>query len=173
MILHNGRSELGRPTIGSWITYGLGSESQNLPGYVVLASGRGASGGATNWTSGFLPSTYEGVVFRGQGEPVLNLKNPDGLPAHLRRAGLDALRELNEAHYQRLKDPEILSRITSYELAFRMQTAAPELADLSGETRRTLDAYGVDREDPVIKAERPAVRISTAPSPPIAFWPAD
>jgi Protein of unknown function (DUF1501) len=155
LILHNGRSELGRPTIGSWITYGLGSESQNLPGYVVLASGRGASGGATNWTSGFLPSTYEGVVFRGQGEPVLNLKNPDGLPAHLRRAGLDALRELNEAHYQRLKDPEILSRITSYELAFRMQTAAPELADLSGETRRTLDAYGVDREDPVIKAERP------------------
>jgi Protein of unknown function (DUF1501) len=155
LILHNGRPELGRPTIGSWITYGLGSESQNLPGYVVLASGRGASGGATNWTSGFLPSTYEGVVFRGQGEPVLNLKNPDGLPAHLRRAGLDALRELNEAHYQRLKDPEILSRITSYELAFRMQTAAPELADLSGETRRTLDAYGVDREDPVIKAERP------------------
>ena len=91
LILHNGRSELGRPTIGSWITYGLGSESQNLPGYVVLASGRGASGGATNWTSGFLPSTYEGVVFRGQGEPVLNLKNPDGLPADLHRAGLDAL----------------------------------------------------------------------------------
>jgi hypothetical protein len=172
LILHNGRSELGRPTIGSWITYGLGSESQNLPGYVVLASGRGASGGATNWTSGFLPSTYEGVVFRGQGEPVLNLKNPDGLPAHLRRAGLDALRELNEAHYQRLKDPEILSRITSYELAFRMQTAAPELADLSGETRRTLDAYGVDREDPVIKAvSRPGGPNQHAPLPPLPSGP--
>ena len=124
--MNTGANLLGRPSMGSWITYGLGTENENLPGYVVLASGRGASGGATNWTSGFLPSTYEGVVFRGQGEPVLNLKNPAGLPPHLRRAGLDTLRELNEAHYQRLEDPETLSRITSYELAFRMQTAAPE-----------------------------------------------
>jgi hypothetical protein len=154
LLLHNGQAEFGRPTIGSWIAYGLGSESQNLPSYVVLASGRGASGGATNWTSGFLPSTYEGVVFRGQGEPVLNLRNPAGLPPHLRRSALDALRELNEAHFQRVQDPEIASRIASYELAFRMQSTAPELADLSGETQHTLDNYGVERVDPVIKAQR-------------------
>jgi hypothetical protein len=154
LVLHNGQAEFGRPTIGSWMTYGLGSESQNLPGYVVLASGRGASGGATNWTSGFLPSTYEGVPFRGQGEPVLNLRNPAGLPPHLRRSALDALRDINEAHFQRAHDPEIASRIASYELAFRMQAAAPELTDLSGETQHTLDCYGIDRADPVIKAQR-------------------
>lgn len=154
LILHNGRAEFGRPTIGSWITYGLGSESQNLPGYVVLASGRGASGGATNWTSGFLPSSFEGVPFRGQGEPVLNLKNPPGMPPHLRRSGLDVLSELNQYHLGLVGDPETASRINSYELAFRMQSAAPELTDLSGETQRTLDQYGVDREDPKIKAQR-------------------
>jgi hypothetical protein len=154
LILHNGRSEFGRPTFGSWVTYGLGSESQNLPGYVVLASGRGASGGATNWTSGFLPSTYEGVPLRGQGEPVLNLKNPVGLPRTLRRAGLNVLREINESRFKQVQDPEIASRIASYELAFRMQSAAPELIDLTGETRETLDQYGVDRTDPEIKAQR-------------------
>jgi hypothetical protein len=154
LILHNGQSEFGRPTIGSWVTYGLGSESQDLPGYIVLASGRGASGGATNWTSGFLPSTYEGVPLRGQGDPVLNLKNPLGLPPSLRRAGLDTLRELNSSHFKQIQDPEILSRIASYELAFRMQTAAPELIDLSQETQQTLDQYGVNRTDPEIKAQR-------------------
>jgi hypothetical protein len=132
----------------------LGSESQNLPGYVVLASGRGASGGATNWTSGFLPSTYEGVPLRGQGEPVLNLKNPAGLPQPLRRAGLDALRDLNAVHFEHIQDSEIASRIASYELAFRMQSAVPELVDLTGESQRTKDQYGIDRVDPEIKAQR-------------------
>jgi len=154
LVLHNGLAEFGRPTIGSWITYGLGSESENLPAYVVLASGRGASGGATNWTSGFLPSTFEGVPLRGEGEPVLNLKNPKGLPQVLRRAGLAALRQLNEGHLQDVQDPEIASRIANYELAFRMQSAAPELIDLTTETSQTKDLYGLDRTDPEIKAQR-------------------
>lgn len=149
-----GRATFGLPTMGAWITYGLGSESQNLPGYVVLNSGRGTSGGASLWQSGFLPSTYAGVLFRNKGEPILNLQNPDGLPPEMQRAGLDALRRLNQRHYEAVHDPEIASRIASYELAFRMQAAAPELIDLSGESKQTLEMYGVDRDDPRIKADR-------------------
>lgn len=148
LMMQCGRGTFGLPTMGSWLTYGLGSESYNLPGYVVLTSGRGSSGGATLWQSGFLPSTYAGVLFRNQGEPVLNLRNPPGLPDQLQRAGLDALRAANEARYSEVNDPEIASRIASYELAFRMQSAAPELIDLSNETQSTLDAYGVDRAEP-------------------------
>lgn len=148
LLMQCGRATFGLPTMGSWITYGLGSESQNLPGYVVLTSGRGSSGGATLWQSGFLPSVYSGVRFRNEGDPVLNLSNPDGLPPHLQRRGLDVLREVNQARYQAVRDPEITSRIASYELAYRMQTAAPELIDLSGESKRTLDMYGVDRPEP-------------------------
>jgi hypothetical protein len=142
-----GRSFFGLPTAGAWMTYGLGSESENLPGYVVLSAGRGTSGGASLWQSGFLPSVYAGVLFRNQGEPVLNLTNPAGLPGFLQRKGLDALREINEAHHQDIGDPEISSRIASYELAFRMQSAAPELIDLSTENKRTLEMYGVGRPD--------------------------
>jgi len=149
-----GRSFFGLPTAGAWLTYGLGSECQDLPGYVVLSAGRGTSGGATLWQSGFLPSVYSGVLFRGQGEPVLNLDNPPGLPAELQRAGLDSLRELNQARFDQVGDPEIASRIAAYELAFRMQSAAPDLIDLSGETQATLDLYGVGRKDPEIKASR-------------------
>ncbi len=149
-----GRSFFGLPTAGAWLTYGLGSECQDLPGYVVLSAGRGTSGGATLWQSGFLPSVYSGVLFRNQGEPVLNLANPAGLPPELQRAGLDSLRELNQARFDAVGDPEIASRIASYELAFRMQSAAPELIDLSGETQATLDQYGVGRKDPDIKASR-------------------
>jgi hypothetical protein len=137
----------GRPSIGSWLNYGLGSESQNLPGYVVLTSGRGATGGVSNWSSGFMPSTYEGVVFRNQGEPVLHLNNPDGLPHECQRLGLDTVRDLNEMRYEQTLDPETLSRIAAYELAYRMQTAAPELIDFSGESEATLKAYGVGRND--------------------------
>src|SRR5439155_17480324 len=115
---------------GAWLNYGLGSESRNLPGYIVLSSGRGTSGGASLWQSGFLPSVYAGVLFRNQGEPVLNLKNPDGLPAELQRRGLDTLAELNQARFEQMHDPEIASRIAAYELAFRMQSSAPELIDL-------------------------------------------
>jgi hypothetical protein len=148
LMMQCGRASFGLPTMGAWLTYGLGSESQELPGYVVLNSGRGSSGGATLWQSGFLPSTYAGVLFRNQGEAVLNLANPDGLPPGLQRRGLDTLRELNARKYAQAQDPEIAARIASYELAFRMQSAAPELIDLSSESQATLDAYGVERREP-------------------------
>ena len=147
LAMNTGVPLFGRPTIGSWLNYGLGSVSQNLPGYVVLTSGRGATGGVSNWSSGFLPSTYEGVLFRNQGEPVLHLDNPDGLPHECQRRGLDTVRDLNAMRYEEMLDPEILSRISAYELAFRMQSAAPELIDLSDESEETLKAYGVDRSD--------------------------
>ena len=148
LMMQCGVSRFGMPTMGAWVTYGLGSVSENLPGYVVLTAGRGSSGGATLYQSGFLPSSYAGVLFRNPGEPVLNLRNPDGLPAELQRAGLDALRQLNNARYQEVHDPEIASRIANYELASRMQLAAPELLDLSSETQATLDMYGVGRPEP-------------------------
>jgi hypothetical protein len=148
LMMQCGRAAFGLPVMGAWITYGLGSESQNLPGYVVLTAGRGTSAGTTLWQSGFLPSTYAGVLFRSQGEPVLNLANPPGLSPELQRRGLDTLRELNSQRYAAIHDPEIASRISNYELAFRMQAAAPELLDLSGETRETLEMYGVERPDP-------------------------
>ncbi|MEX2577775.1 MAG: DUF1501 domain-containing protein [Verrucomicrobiales bacterium] len=148
LMMQCGVSRFGMPTMGSWLNYGLGSESRNLPGYVVLTAGRGSSGGSTLWQSGFLPSKYAGVLFRNQGEPVLNLQNPEGLPPELQRAGLDALKDLNQRRYQEVHDPEIASRIASYELANRMQTAAPELVDLSGESQKTLDLYGVGRPEP-------------------------
>ena len=147
LLMQCGRASFGLPTMGSWLTYGLGSESQNLPGYVVLTAGRGSSGGATLWQSGFLPSVYAGVLFRNQGEPVLNLENPEGLPMELQRRGLDTLREINSERLSVMQDPEIASRIASYELAFRMQSAAPELIDLSGETKQTLDSYGIGRKE--------------------------
>ena len=154
LVLHCGRAQFGLPTIGAWLNYGLGNESRNLPGYVVLSSGRGTSGGASLWQSGFLPSSYAGVLFRNQGEPVLNLKNPPGLPMELQRRGLDALQALNQARYEQYRDPEIASRISAYELAFRMQSAAPELIDLSDESPATLEMYGVNRKDAPIKAAR-------------------
>ena len=148
LLMQCGRAAFGLPSMGSWITYGLGSESKNLPGYVVLNSGRGSSGGATLWQSGFLPSVYSGVLFRNQGEPVLNLSNPPGIPEVLQRKGLDALRAANEERFRAMHDPEIASRIASYELAFRMQSSAPELIDLSSETRETQEMYGIDRPEP-------------------------
>ena len=145
LLLSCGRATFGLPTIGSWLTYGLGTASENLPGYVVLNSGRGSSGGASLWSGGFLPSHYAGVLFRNQGEPVLNLANPDGLPPELQRRGLDTLKSLNEGRLAEMHDPEIASRIASYELAFRMQSAAPELIDIGGESKETLESYGVER----------------------------
>ncbi|NIP91981.1 MAG: DUF1501 domain-containing protein, partial [Akkermansiaceae bacterium] len=148
LLMQCGVSRFGMPAMGSWINYGLGTASENLPGYVVLTAGRGSSGGATLWQSGFLPTNYAGVLFRNSGEPVLNLENPKGLPSHLQRAGLDTLRNLNQRRYQEVHDPEIASRIANYELANRMQSAAPELVDLSGESRKTLEMYGVGRPEP-------------------------
>lgn len=154
LVLHSGRAMFGLPTMGAWLNYGLGSEGSNLPGYVVLNSGRGTSGGASLWQSGFLPSVYAGVLFRNKGEPVLNLKNPKGLPHSLQRASLDAIAELNQQRFETIRDPEISSRIAAYELAFRMQSAAPELIDLDREDASTRNLYGIDRSDPPIKADR-------------------
>ncbi|MBQ17365.1 MAG: sulfatase [Planctomycetaceae bacterium] len=147
LLMQCGRGTFGLPTMGSWFTYGLGSQSNDLPGYVVLTSGRGSSGGATLWQSGFLPSVYAGVRFRTSGEPVLNLSNPGGLPRQLQRKGLDVLRQINSGRLTSQRDPEIASRIASYELAYRMQTSAPDLIDLSGETKATRALYGVDRKE--------------------------
>jgi len=148
LMLSTGVPRFGRPSFGSWALYGLGSESRNLPGYVVLSAGRGASGGATNWTNGFLPSTYQGVVFRSQGEPVLNLNLPPGIDRDLQQSSLDLIRRLNSRRLAESGDREIQSRIASYELAFRMQQAAPEVLNFAHETRATLDAYGVNRSEP-------------------------
>lgn len=148
LMMNTGVPVFGRPSIGAWLNYGLGSESRNLPGYVVLTAGRGTSGGASNWTSGFLPSTYAGVLFRNQGEPVLNLTNPEPITAEMQERGIRALSDLNRERYHLVGDHEISSRVAAYELAFRMQSAAPELIDLSGETQATLDSYGVERPDP-------------------------
>ncbi len=173
LMMNTGVPMFGRPSIGSWLNYGLGSESKNLPGYVVLTAGRGTSAGATAWTSGFLPSTYQGVLFRNQGEPVLNLRNPTGLSDAMQQKTVEALRDLNAQRHAEIGDPEINSRIAAYELAFRMQSAAPELIDLKGETKATLDAYGLGRTEPDIKAAHAAAaKGSSTPSPPTVCWPA-
>ena len=153
IMMNTGVGFFGRPTIGSWLNYGLGNPSENLPGYVVLTAGRGTSGGASLWSSGFLPSTYAGVLFRSTGEPVLNLSNPAGLSRKMQEAGLDAIRRLNRHQLDRTGDNEIASRTASYELAFRMQSKAPELIDLSSETQATIDSYGVERPEPGKKGD--------------------
>jgi len=154
LLLNTGSQMFGRPSIGSWLNYGLGSESKNLPGYVVLTAGRGTSGGTSNWSSGFLPTTYQGVLFRNQGEPVLNLNNPDGVTDELQRRSIEGLSELNRRRLEAVGDQEIATRIASYELAYRMQASAPELIDLSGESKGTHEAYGLGRDEPGIKASR-------------------
>ena len=146
LLLMTGSIQFGRPTLGAWTVYGLGSESQNLPGFVVLSSGVGTSGGASNFMSGFLPSTYQGTLFRNSGDPILYLSNPPGVTAQMQRASLDALRDLNEERLAATGDVEIASRIASYELAARMQMSAPELLDFSKESPATLEMYGVDKE---------------------------
>ncbi len=145
-LLFSGSIQFGRPTMGAWVSYGLGSESQNLPGFVVLSSGRGTSGGSMNWSSGFLPSTYQGVSFRSGGSPIVYLDNPAGITAETQRARLDLIRQLNQERFEITGDTSIASRIHSYELAFRMQMSAPELLDFSKESKTTLEMYGVNNE---------------------------
>jgi hypothetical protein len=141
-------SELpGRPSIGAWLTYGLGSETEELPGFVVMTSvSKGTSCGQVfydfYWGSGFLPSKYQGVKFRGSGDPVLYLRDPEGLTRTMRRGLLDDVAKLNEIKLKEFGDPEIATRIAQYEMAFKMQASVPELTDLSGETRDTLEMYG-------------------------------
>lgn len=148
-----GTQQFNNPSIGSWLQYGLGNVNDNLPSYVVLSAGRGATGGSTLFQSGYMPSAYAGVPFRSEGEPILNLNNPEGLPMNLQRKGLDALSTLNMRRAQKIGDTEIDSRIANYELAYRMQSSAPELMDLSQESKKTLEAYGLNRQ-PKTKAGR-------------------
>ncbi|PYV86266.1 MAG: sulfatase, partial [Acidobacteria bacterium] len=147
LLLFTGHTQFGRPTMGAWVVYGLGSESQNLPGFVVLTSGAGTSGGASNFSSGFLPSHYQGTVFRNSGDPILYLSNPPGFSPESQKTALDAIRDLNEERYSSTGDLEIASRISSYELAFRMQMAGPELLNFSNESKSTLEMYGVNSQD--------------------------
>jgi hypothetical protein len=143
--INTGSAQTGRPSMGAWVTYGLGSESQSLPGFVVLQSGpRGPRGGAPLWGSGFLPTTFQGVPFRSGGDPILNLSSPKGVTPQGQKDVLDAVRDLNAARLADTGDPEIATRIASYEMAYRMQTSAPELIDLGGETRQTLVMYGAE-----------------------------
>jgi hypothetical protein len=143
LLLYTGSPRQGRPSMGSWVTYGLGSESHDLPGFIVLVSGGTLpSAGKSAWGSGFLPSVFQGVQCRSGGDPVLYVSNPEGMDRGLRRLSLDALRDLNEMQARELGDPETLTRIAQYELAFRMQVAVPEVMDISRETKQTIDAYG-------------------------------
>jgi hypothetical protein len=149
LFMNTGSGQFGRPSIGSWLTYGLGSESQNLPGFVVLQSGpRGPRGGAVNWGSGFLPTTFQGVPLRGNGDPILNLKNPDGITATRQRQAIDAIRDLNLKRAVETGDAEIHTRIAAYEMASRMQSSAPELIDLRSESEATLKLYGIEGDQP-------------------------
>jgi hypothetical protein len=146
VMLNSGFERMGRPTIGSWLLYGLGNESRDLPGYVVLEPGPGIRGGATNWSCGFLPSLYGATQFHLKGEPIKNLSTPDGVPAAVQRLTLDTIAELNDHRFRHLGDAEIAGRVASYELAYRMQSAAPELIDIKGEDAKTRDEYGVERK---------------------------
>lgn len=166
LLFNCGSSLAGHPSVGSWLSYGLGSETQDLPAYVSLVTtGRGIPGGSASWSSGFLPSVYSGVLFGSGGEVVSNLENPPGVTQSMQRASIATINDLNRLRHQSAssapgaagklrQDSELASRINAYELAFRMQSTAPELIDLSQETQATLDAYGLDRKEPEIKSNR-------------------
>jgi len=143
LLVYTGSPRAGRPSLGSWLTYGLGSENANLPGFVVLiSSGVQPNGGTASFGSGFLPSVYQGVQCRSKGDPVLFVSDPAGMSRQMRRTSLDALRDLNQLQAEALGDPETLTRIAQYELAYRMQASVPEVMDISQESAETLEAYG-------------------------------
>ena len=148
ILFNTGFSQPGRPSIGSWATYGLGCMTRDLPSFVVMSTGGGVSGGAANWSSGFLPTGYTGVRLRNQGDAILNVANPHGIDEALQRRTLDAVRRLNEENLEGIGDPEIATRIQAYEMAFRLQTSAPDLMDLRGESQATLDLYGCQPGQP-------------------------
>ena len=148
VFFNTGFLQPGRPSIGSWVTYGLGSISKDLPAYVVMSTGGGISGGAANWSSGFIPTTFTGVRLRNQGDPILNVASPKGVDSKLQRDTLDLVRSLNEQELGTAGDPEIATRINAYEMAFRLQTSAPELMDLKSEKKETLELYGCDPDKP-------------------------
>jgi uncharacterized protein (DUF1501 family) len=142
IFFNTGFAQPGRPSLGAWVLYGLGAETQNLPAFVVMSTGSGISGGAACWSSGFLPTVYTGVRFRNQGDPILNVSSPAGVDEQLQRDTLDLVGDLNRRRLGAVGDPEIATRIAQYEMAFRLQTSAPELMDLKSESQATLDLYG-------------------------------
>ena len=148
IFFNTGFSQPGRPSLGSWVTYGLGTEADDLPAFVVMSTGAGISGGAANWSSGFLPTIYSGVRLRNQGDPILDVSSPAGVDARLQRDSLDLIGALNRRRLEQDGDPEIATRIASYEMAFRLQTSAPELMDLKSESKETLELYGCDPDKP-------------------------
>ena len=143
LMMHTGSPRLGRPSLGSWVTYGLGTENQNLPGFVVLTSGgHNPDAGKSVWGSGFLPSVYQGVQCRSVGDPVLFIKDPDGMDRNVRKASIDAINKVNQEEYGLFKDPEILSRISQYEMAYKMQISVPEVMNINNEPQYIHDMYG-------------------------------
>ncbi len=148
IFFNTGFSQPGRPCIGSWALYGLGAETQNLPAFVVMSTGSGLSGGSALWSSGFLPTVYSGVRLRNQGPPILNVNSPAGVDPQLQRDTLDVVGALNRKRMTDASAPEVATRMASYEMAFRLQTSAPELMDLKGESRETLAMYGCDPDKP-------------------------
>ena len=143
LLVHTGSARLGRPSLGSWVTYGLGTENQNLPGFVVLTSGgKNPDAGKSVWGSGFLPSVYQGVQCRSEGDPVLFIKDPSGMDRDLRKASIDAINQVNAEEYKAYNDPEILSRISQYEMAYKMQIAAPEVMNINNEPAYIHEMYG-------------------------------
>ncbi|MEW4562109.1 DUF1501 domain-containing protein [Bremerella sp. JC770] len=148
LFCNTGNGVPGRPSMGLWLSYGLGSEANDLPSFVVLKSGGSLSGGAAMWNAGFLPSVHQGVPFRGQGQPILNVSNPPGYDQQAQRDSLDLIHRLNSKQFDSIGDPEIRTRMEAYEMAFRMQSRAPELMDFTQESKETLDLYGAVPNDP-------------------------
>jgi uncharacterized protein (DUF1501 family) len=148
IFFNTGFGQPGRPSMGSWVLYGLGAETSDLPAFVVMSTGSGISGGSACWSSGVLPGVYTGVRFRNQGDPILNVSSPPGADAQLQRDSLDLIGSLNQRRLALDGDPEIATRIAAYEMAFRLQTSAPDLMDLRGESKATLDLYGCDPTKP-------------------------
>jgi uncharacterized protein (DUF1501 family) len=146
LFVNTGSGIPGRPSIGSWLSYGIGSEADDLPAFVVLKSGGSLSGGASMWSSGFLPSTHQGVPFRSQGDPILHLSNPEGVDGQAQRESLDLIGDLNRQRLSAVGDPEIQTRIDAYEMAYRMQSRAPELMDFLRETDATMKLYGANAD---------------------------
>jgi len=153
ILMNTGSQQFGRPSLGSWALYGLGAETRDLPGFIVFSSGRkGPSGGNSNWGSGFLPTVYNGVQFRGAGDPVLYLSNPEGIDSAEQSRGIAAINRLNRMRYETVGDPEINARISAFEMAFRMQSSAPELMDISQEPKHILEMYGAEPSKPSFAA---------------------
>ena len=148
ILVNTGSPLPGRPAIGSWLSYGIGCETENLPAFVVLKSGGSLSGGAAMWSNGFIPGQHQGVPFRSSGDPILHVSTPHSIDSAAQRASLDLIANLNQRHFETVGDPDISARIEAYEMAYRMQSAAPELMDLSDESAETLNAYGADPSKP-------------------------